>query len=214
MNKGWTAISSLLFAVAASLAVACSSTTESTSAAGSADEEQPIAASAETKAALGVDHWTRDVSTGHTVISGEDEGGLVRLRFEQVITTDAEGVTHGVITTDFDGSPMLRYAVSADGQGRVERNDFPKSQQAVGAARYALSDFGASEGTSTGSVVQTKSLAPLDLVHPGSPLVEKMICIPSLIATMCIAASLCGLGGSSGAEVLAGVAEAGTEQCK
>ncbi len=215
MKRRWTANASMLFVIAAaSLAVACSSTTESTNAAGSGDaHEEPIAASAETKEALGVDHWTREASTGHTVVSGEDERGNVRLRFEQVITTDAEGVTHGVITTSFDGSPMLRYVVSADGQGRVERNDFPQSQHAVGAARYALSDFGVSSGSSPGSLVQTKSLAPLDLVHPGSPLVEKL-CIPSLIATGCILAAMCGIGGSSGDEVLAGVAEAGTEQCR
>jgi hypothetical protein len=203
-----TVMASVLF-----VAGGCGSFAERNESSGAPSEEPPqIAASAETKRAFGVDHWSRQERTGHTVISGEDGAGTVRVRFEQLITTDSAGVTHGLVTANIDGSPMLRYVVSADGHGRVERNDFPTSPHAVEAARDALSDVGGSGG----SLVQTKSLAPLDLVKPGSPLLSTGAgrCGAAIAATICIVAALCGLGGPSGAEVLAATVEAGTEQCE
>lgn len=197
------------------VAAGCGSATESTgtpsggSSASSAEPAQ-FAASAQTKEALGVERWSRQESAGHTVIAGEDAAGTVRVRFEQVITTDSAGATHGLVTANIDGSPVLRYVVSADGQGRVERNDFPKSMHAVEAARHALADFGGSDG----SLVHTASVAPLDLVAPGGPLLAAGRCGAAIVATVCIVAALCGLGGASGAEVLAATVEAGTEQCK
>ena len=211
MKQRWAgrAIARLVFgAVVGSFAIGCSSAAESTNA--SVAERNQIAASAETKRAFGVDHWTRQESTGHTVISGEDDDGTVRVRFEQVITTDGAGATHGVITANVDGTPTLQFVLSADGHGMVERNDFPSSAHAVEAARDALADFRGSAG----ALAQTKSLAPLDLVHPGSPLLQTPSCVAPLVAAVCIVAAMCGLGGSSGAEVVAATVEAGTEQCR
>jgi hypothetical protein len=90
------------------------------------------------------------------------------------------------------------------------REPLPKSTRAIEAARDALADLQSSQG----SLVQTKSLEPLDLVKTGSPLLEGGRCVASLIATACIVAALCGLGGGTGQEVLGAVVEAGTEQCK
>jgi hypothetical protein len=211
MKDRWTMkrgiASALLLAACGVLVTGCSSGTDSTNTAPAGASEIP--ASSETRQALGVEHWSQRQGAGDTVIEGTDDSGNVRVRFEQVATTDAAGAMHATITADVGGSSKMQYVVSADGQGRIERNDFPSSLQAVEAARVALADF---QG-STRSLVQTKSLRPTNLAQSGVPLIQSGACM-NLIAVACIVAASCGLGGSAGAEVLAGVAEAGTEQCR
>jgi hypothetical protein len=216
MKIGWTAkraiASVCLVAAYGALTIGCSANTDDTSTAPA--ETAPAGtkqarASAETKQAFGVDHWSSRESAGNAVVEGTDESGTVRVRFERTVTTDAAGDAHGAITANLDGAPMFQYVVSARGEGKVLRNDFPNSAHAVEAARAALADL----GNAGGALVQTRSLETLDLVSPGGPPLVKG-CVASLVAVACIVAASCGLGGGAGAEVLAAVAEAGTEQCR
>lgn len=174
----------------------------------SVEENRQVPASSATKEAYGVAAWSIEAHAGATVVQGFDEGGELRLRFEQTVTTDAAGDTHGTIEADIDGAPKFQYTVSADGKGSVVRNDFPGSSRAVDAALAALADF------QRGGVdlVRTNGLETKDLTTGNPTLVSGSQCAAAITATMCIIAAMCGLGGDAGASLMASVVEAGTSQ--
>lgn len=171
-----------------------------------------VRASTSTKQAFGVDSWSVESHDDDSVVEGFDEKGAVRVRFAQTVTKDAASVTHGEVAANIDGAPKFQYVVSADGAGKVLRNDFPKSKQAVDAARAAMSDLQAAGGAS----VQTNNLETKDLTSGGGPkLVTGSQCAAAIAAVMCIVSAMCGLGGESGAHVLAATVEAGvSKECE
>lgn len=171
-------------------------------------ESKRVQASASTKEQYGVDAWAIEANGGTTIVQGFDEGGALRVRFEQTETTDAAGATRGAIEANIDGAPKFQYALAADGVGKVLRNDFPESQQAVDAALAAFADF----QRAGVDLVQANSVGFRDLTTGSPTLVSGSQCAAAITATMCIIAAMCGLGGDAGASLLATVVEAGTSQ--